>query len=218
VRFNFGGGMEKTLEKGEDKIQKICDALRKETLEPAKKEAEELVAEAKARGEQIIADARAEAEKILAHAKVNIEQERNIFHSSLEQSAKQGLEELRQTIEKKLFNDELQHLVSKQTRDPKVIAKLVEAMVKAVEKEGVKTDISAIIPQTVKPADVNALLAEGILNRLKEGGVVVGGFSGGVQVKLHGEKMTIDMTEQSLIDLLSKYLRKDFREMVFGNS
>ena len=42
--------MTKTLEKGEDKIQKICDALRRETLEPAKAEAEQLrlVAEAKA--------------------------------------------------------------------------------------------------------------------------------------------------------------------------
>ena len=36
----------KGLETGKDKIQKICDALRKETLEPAKQEAREIVEKA----------------------------------------------------------------------------------------------------------------------------------------------------------------------------
>lgn len=210
--------MEKTLEKGEEKIQKICDALRKETLEPAQQEAEEVISEAKARGEQIIAEARQEAEKILAHARENIEQERNVFHSSLDQASKQSVEELRQTIEGKLFNSELVHLVSKQTQDPKVIGKLIDAIVGAIQKEGLQTEISAVIPETVKPEEVNNVLADGVLKKLKEGGVKVGGFAGGAQVKLHDQRMTIDITEQSLIDLLSKYLRKDFRELIFGDS
>ena len=210
--------MDKTLEKGEEKIQKICDALRKETLEPAQREADEIIGEAKARGEQIIAEARAEAEKILSHARDNIEQERNVFHSSLEQASRQGLEELRQTIERKLFNAELHQLVAKQTQDPKVIGKLVDAVVVAIGKEGLKTEISAIIPETIKPEQVNSVLSEGILKKLKEGGVILGEFAGGAQVKLHDQRMTIDISEQSLIDLLSKYLRKDFRELVFGGS
>ncbi len=209
--------MEKTLEKGEEKIQKICDALRKETLEPAKQEAEELINEAKLRAEQIIAEARQESEKILAHARENVEQERNVFHSSLEQASRQSVEELRQEIEHRLFNDELEQLVSKQTKDPKVIGKLVDAIVKAIEKEGLKTDISVVIPNTVKPDEVNAVLGEGVLKKLKDGGVKIGGFSGGAQVKLLEKKMTIDITEQSLIDLLSKYLRKDFRQLLFGD-
>jgi len=210
--------MEKTLEKGEEKIQKICDALRKETLEPAKQEAEELINEAKLRAEQIIAEARQESEKILAHARENVEQERNVFHSSLEQASRQSVEELRQEIEHRLFNDELEQLVSKQTKDPKVIGKLVDAIVKAIEKEGLKTDISVVIPNTVKPDEVNAVLGEGVLKKLKDGGVKLGGFSGGAQVKLLEKKMTIDITERSLIDLLSKYLRKDFRQLLFGDS
>lgn len=210
--------MDKTLEKGEEKIQKICDALRKETLEPAKKEADELISDAKARGEQIIAEARQEAAKILAHARENIEQERNVFHSSLDQASRQSIEELRQTIEKKLFNDELHHLVAKQTQDPKVIGKLITAIVEAIQKEGLKTEVSAVIPEMVKPEEVNGVLAEGVLKKLKDGGVKVGEFGGGAQVKLIDQKMTIDITEQSLIDLLSKYLRKDFRELIFGDS
>lgn len=210
--------MEKTLEKGEQKIQKICEALRKDTLEPAEKEAERIVADARQRAEQIIHEARGEAEKILNHSKQNIEQERNVFHSSLEQASRQSIEELKQAIENRLFNDELDQLVAKHTHDPKVIGKLIDAVVGAIEKEGLKTHIEAIIPETIKPEDVNSLLMEKVLNKLKDQSVKVGMISGGAQIKLIDRQMTIDISEQSLIDLLSRYLRKDYRKMLFGNS
>lgn len=37
----------KSLEKGKDKIQKICDKLRGKTLEPAEKEARQILEDAK---------------------------------------------------------------------------------------------------------------------------------------------------------------------------
>ncbi len=209
--------MERTLERGEEKIQKICEALRKETLQPAMEEAERVIAEAKLRSEQIIHEARREAEKILNHAKDNIEQERNVFYSSLEQAAKQSIEELRQTIENKLFNDELEQIVAKHLRDPKLIARLIDAIVNAIEKEGIKTNIAAVISETVKPEEVNSLLAENVLKKLKDQSVATGAITGGAQIKLLDRKMTIEITDQSLIDLLSRYLRKDYRKMLFGN-
>ena len=41
-------------DKGQDKIKKICDQLREETLEPAKQEAEEMLENAKKQAEKII--------------------------------------------------------------------------------------------------------------------------------------------------------------------
>ena len=207
--------MEKTLEKGEEKIQKICDALRKETLEPAMEEAEKIIEDAKARAEQIIKEAHEQAEKHFEEAKVNIEKERNVFHSSLEQAGKQSLEELRQAIEHDLFSDELQKVVEENTADPKTVAKLINATVNAIEKEGVTTEISAVIPQAVSTKEVNSLLGEGILKKLKDKGVTLGKFAGGAQVKLLDRKMTIDITDKSLIELLSSYVRKDFRNILF---
>lgn len=209
--------MEKTLDKGEDKIQKICDALRFETLEPAQVEAKKILEDAKSRAEQVIAEAREETKKILDHARKVVEKERNVFHSSLEQASKQSLEELRQAIEENLFRKELQELVDKPTQDPKVIADLITAIIEGIEKEGIKTDLAAIVTQTIKPEQVNALLLEGIVKKLKGGGVTLGEFSGGAQVKLLDKKMTIDITDQYLQDLLSRYIRKDFRKLIFGN-
>ena len=43
----------KGFETGKDKVKKICDVLKKETLEPAKEEAERIIAAAKLRGKRI---------------------------------------------------------------------------------------------------------------------------------------------------------------------
>lgn len=211
----MGSVMEKTLEKGEDKIQKICDSLRRETLEPAKQEAHKLLEEAKERAENLIAEARELAEKHLASNRESIEKERQVFHSSLEQAAKQSLEELRQAIEHKLFHDELEAVLQEHMLDPKVIAKIITAIIKAIEKEGVSVELSAVIPQAASTADVNRLLGEGILKQLQEKSISLGEFAGGAQIKLHDKKMAIDMTDTALMELLARYVRKDFRKFLF---
>lgn len=207
--------MEKTLEKSEDKIQKICNALRKETLDPARLEAEKIIEDAKSRAESIVSDARKQAEKMIASAKDVIDQERNVFHSSLEQAGKQTLEEIRQAVERKLFHDELQGVVEKHTSDPDVIAKIIASLLKAVEKEGISTDLSAVIPESASTEQVNRLLGENILKKLKEKSVTIGDFAGGARVKLIDKKMTIDLSDSALRELLAKYVRKDFRKLLF---
>jgi V/A-type H+-transporting ATPase subunit E len=207
--------MEKTLERSEDKIQKICDALRKETLEPAKEEAERIIADAKSKAEQIIKEAHKQAEKNNIDVKKEIEQERNVFHSSLDQAARQVLEEIRQAIEHSLFSNELHKIIYEKTIEPQIIAKFIDAIVKSIEKEGISTDLSAIIPQSVSAQEVNRLLGEKILNKLKEKSVELGELSGGAQVKLHNKKMTIEISDKSLMELLSGYVRKDFRKLLF---
>jgi V/A-type H+/Na+-transporting ATPase subunit E len=207
----------KTLEKGKDKIQKICDLIRHETIEPAKQEAHGVIESAKARAEEIIAEAERQAERLHAQARAAIEQERNVFHSSLTQAARQSVESLKQEIEHKLFNEELQRVLQAQTADPKIIASLIASIVKAVDKDGISTDLIAVVPKSVSAAEVNRLLGEGILKRLKDQSVSVGTFEGGAQVKLVDKKMTIDISDAALKELISNYVRKDFRKMFFAS-
>jgi V/A-type H+-transporting ATPase subunit E len=205
----------KTLDRGQDKIQKISDELRRETLEPAKKEAEKIIAEAKARAEQIIIDAEKHGRKILEDTRIAIEQERNVFQSSLLQASKQSVEALRQSIDSKLFNQELDKALHKYTIDPNVISNLINALVNAIQKNGVSADFSVIIPNQVSDKQINAMLVDQVLKSLKEKSVVLGDLSGGVQVKLHDKKLTIDMSEQALKDLIARHIRKGFRDLIF---
>ena len=207
----------RSLEKGQDKIQKICDKLRRETIEPAEEEANRILEEARKKAETILAAAERHVQQLLKQARGQIEQERNVFHAALQQAAKQTVEALRQEIEHKLFNEELQNVLEKQLVDPKIVAELVNGIVKAIEKEGLTTDLAAIVPRLISLDDVNALLIENVRKRLKGKPLQIGNFAGGAQVKLLGKKMTIDLSDQAIKELLANYMRKDFRKLIFSS-
>lgn len=206
----------KTLDKGQDKIKKIADGIRQEVLEPAKKQGEEIVEEANKKAAEIVKNAEKQARQLIDNAKQAIDHERNVFHSSLTQSAKQTIESLKQSIEQKLFNDQLESIVVKQMADPKIIANLITTIVKVIEKEGMSANISAVIPKEVTPQQVNQLLAQDIVQKLQGQGVTVGAFSGGAQVRLVDKQLTLDITDETLVEYLRNYVRKDFRKFIFA--
>jgi len=205
----------KNVDTGKDKIKKLCDILKDETLQPAKEEAEQIVKVAEKNAHQIIRDAEAKAEQILEVAKAKMEKQKELFHSSMKQASRQGIEALKQDIENKLFNDELSDWLKKNTADPEIGAKLITVLVKAVEKEGVSADFSSVVPAHVPADKVNALLAKEIVDKLRERSVTVGEFIGGVQLKLHDRKLTLDLSDEALKELLGHYIRKDFRQLLF---
>lgn len=207
----------KTLEKGQEKIQKICDKLRRETIEPAKEEAHHIIEAAKQRADEIIKEAENHTEQLLKLARTQIEQERNVFQSSLHQAGKQAVEALRQDIENKIFSKDLQVILDKNMGDPKLIADLINALVKTLEKGGAAADFSAVIPKVVSREQVIALLLDEVKKQLKDKPLELGSFGGGVQLKLVGKRMTIDITDQAIKELLSNYARKDFRQIIFAH-
>ncbi len=206
----------KGIETGKDKVKKICDVLRRETLDPALKEAEEVVLSAREMAKGIIAAAQAEAQELKEAASKERERQKNILHSSLSQACKQAVEALKQNIEEKLFTQNLARLITKQTQDPRILSDLITAVIKAIDKGGVDVVLSAYIPAVVPARSVNTLLAHEFLERLKEKSVLVGSLTGGIQIKLHKENMTLDLSDQALQALVAEYIRKDFREMLFG--
>lgn len=206
----------KGTESGKDKVKKICDILRRETLEPAKNEADEIVRIAKQQASEIIAAAQNEAERLNAEARQEIERQKNVFQSSLKQACKQTIESLKQSIEEKLFNQELAKLLTKHTQDPKVLSQLIAAVVKAIDEQGTEANLSIYVPAAVPARAVNSLLTHEILEKLREKSVLVGPLTGGIEVKLHKENITIDISDAALKELVANYIRKDFREMIFG--
>jgi V/A-type H+-transporting ATPase subunit E len=160
----------KKSEKGHDKVSQICHVLRKEAIEPAEREAAEIIAKAKADAEEIIKEAAIQAERYISEARLKIEQERNVFQSALSQASKQALESLRQNIQYKLFNDELRNVIDKYTADPKLVAQLINAICMAIEKEGIGANIQAFIPKHVSSAAVNALLVDSVIKKLQDCG------------------------------------------------
>lgn len=206
----------KGTETGKDKVKKICDILRRETLDPALSEAEQIIRSAKEQAKEIVNAGQREAARQIEEARQEIERQKNVFQSSLNQACKQALEALKQSIEEKLFNQELGSILTKHTADPKVIAELISAVVRGVEKEGIDGLLSVYIPAAVPARSVNQLLAQEIVGKLKEKSVLVGPLAGGIEVKLHKDNITLDLSSAALKELVANYIRKDFREMIFS--
>lgn len=206
----------KTLDKGKDKIKEICQALRAETIEPAKQEAERLIQAAQEEREQILAAAKLEAEAIIEETHKKAQQQKRVLEASLSQGCKQAVGALREEVEKKLFNAELNQLVQGGTSGPMLIAKLITAVVQGIEKMGISADLSALIPEAVSAQEVNDVLSDGICKKLRGGSVELGSFSGGAKVRMNDKNLTIDISDKALQSLLAEYVRKDFRAKIFG--
>lgn len=205
----------KGIETGKDKVKKICEALRRETLEPAMQEAEEIIKEAHEKAERILTDAKKQADLFHHEAREKAEREKKIFQSALNQASKQAIQVLRQLIEEKFFNRELAEQLSKPLQNPQVLADLIAAVVAALKQEGSEANLSAYIPAKIPARAVNELLTKEILNQLREKSVLVSSLGGGVEVKLHNENVTLDLSDTALKELIASYIRKDFREIFF---
>lgn len=206
----------KTLDNGPDKIQKIGEKLRFDVIEPAKAEAQQIIEAAHRKASEIVAQAEKQAKEVKAFAHSQIEQEKNIFQSSMLQASKQSLGALRQAIEDRLFNDQLTAVLKGQMADPQIIADLINAIVKAIEKEGLGADLSAVIPQAIPAQDVSKLLLQEVLKKLKGQTLTLGAFAGGAQIKIEDKQIRVDLSDQAIKELLSSYVRKDFRQLIFA--
>lgn len=200
----------------ENKIKKICDFIKNETLDPAKEQAKEIIENAHIEAEEIIKKAHKEKERLIEEEKKEIQRQKKVFEASLLLATKQALEDLKQKIEHELFSKNLKEIIIKATKDPLVIASFINAVVRALELQGIDTDISAFIPKNVDARAINTYLLKEVQEKLKEKKLIVGDIAGGVQIKLHDLEITIDISDKALKDLLTNYIRADFRKLVFS--
>jgi len=206
-----------TLDKAKDKVQKICDALKKETLQPAKQEAKEIVENAHMQKEEIIEGARKDAEKIHIAEQEERENRKKSFEAALNLACRQALEGLKEQIEKKLFQENLQAVVNEESRKNDVIAKLINVVVQAIEEQGIDTELSAYIPTKISEKEINAHLLKKVIDKLKEKSVSLGDFYGGAKIEMKDEKITLDISDEAIRDLVANYIRRDFRDKLFAS-
>ena len=206
----------KSVDTGQDKVKKICEVLKKETIEPAKKEADSIIHHARNEAKGIIEKANLEAKRIHAEAKMKIDEEKNVFQASINLAAKKCLAALKQEIEERLFNKELDVLIKNGLKDTHIIAALISAMVKGIEKNGMNANLEAIISEVATPREINQELTSEIIKLLEKESVQIGDIEGGVLIKIKEKNMTIDMSAETLKNLIAKYIREDFRSVIFS--
>lgn len=206
----------KHLETGKDKIQKICDVIRKETLDPAKQEAREIIENAHLQAAEILKDAEAKAAVLKKQTDEELEEKKRVFHSSLNLACRQALETLKQKIERQLFAPELAQVVVHEMGKPELVAELIRSFMRSLEEQGIEEDFEVVIPREISPRSISALVTAKVLERLKGGGVEVGDFGGGVRLRMESRSITIDITDAVVRELIAAYIRRDLRDLIFS--
>lgn len=202
-------------ENGQDKIEKICELLKSQALEPAEKKSQQIIAEAEKKAKEIIHGAEKKVESLLKEASAKISYEQKAAHVALREAHKQTIESLKQDIEKKMFQEALHTLVVQNSNQPEPLAHLIQSLVTAVEKEGLSADFSAVVSREVDVSAVNSLLVKNIIEKLEGKSVQIGPLAGGLLLSLRDKKLTFDVSSQALEEVLAKHLRKDFRDKIF---
>ncbi|MGR3912360.1 MAG: V-type ATP synthase subunit E [Candidatus Rhabdochlamydia sp.] len=206
----------KGLETGHNKIKKICDVLKKETLEPAELKAQALIEEAKREAEEIISQAHQRSEQMQLESQLEMQKQKLAFEASLAQACRQTTESLKEKIETQFFHPQLFALIEAPLKDPNVIAKLIQSVIRGIEKEGIMGNMEAFIPFGAPIDEVNHLLGKRLLEKLKDKTVLHASLKGGIEVKLTDQHMTLDLSDETFHEMIVSYLRKDFRQFLFG--
>ncbi|MBM3191628.1 MAG: V-type ATP synthase subunit E [Chlamydiae bacterium] len=205
------------VDSGKDKVKKICDALKKQTLDPAKLEAKTIVDNALKEAEKIVKRAKEEAKEVYEDNKKKLEQEKKAFRSSLHLAATQTLEVLKQEIENNLFDKPVGALFKEATLKEEVVAQFINIIVSLLKEKGLDANLLAFVPQKLSKPKVLESLTKEVLASLPEHAVHLSEMTGGAKIKLKEKNLVLEITDTSLKELFSQFLRDDFREVLFGN-
>lgn len=202
-------------ENAQGKIKEICNILKNETIEPAKQQAQEIVENAHLQAKEIIEQAEKKAQNIIVKGKNTLDQEKKTFESALLLAKKQSIAFLQQEIEKNLFNTPLEILTKNALSDLNLLQKIILDIVEVVKKQGLDTSIAVVASKIIDKKKLSDLIGKQIIDTLDKKSIQIGDFGAGVQLKLLDHQITIDITDESVKELIANYIREDFREIIF---
>jgi V/A-type H+-transporting ATPase subunit E len=203
------------LDSGKDKVKKICDTLKRQTLDPAKQEAKVIVDQAMKEADKIIKRAKDDAKEIYDDQKKKIAQEKLAFQSSLNLASRQAVELLRQEIEENLFNKHIAKFFTEETIKESVVAQFINAMVELLKKEGLDVNLEVMIPKVLSKNKIAEKLVAQVTQVIKEKGLVLSDLTGGARVKVSDQHLILEISDRSLATLFERFIRDDFRALLF---
>lgn len=198
--------------KSEGRLQGLLNELKKETLDPALKEANKIKRDAQSFADQLIADAKAQKERLLAEADKEIESKKEVFEKALTSARRQAVDRLRSDIEIGIFNPEMSALISEISGEVKIVSAAIEAMVKASGT----SDVEASVSEKVDIGELAQSLTKAVAKRLEGKIHPIKGLGGGAQLRVEKEGMTLDLSAEVISGLIESYTRSELRGLLFG--
>jgi V/A-type H+-transporting ATPase subunit E len=201
---------------GDERLAAICQVIRNETLELAQQEADTIKASAERDATRIRAEAKQQADRMLQELRTKLREEREAFDASLEQASKQVIGIIKERIEKALFNPELDHYLTEEFSSERKTAKLLDLLIEELHKEGLEADVSVWLGKNLSKKEVVDHLGKTALTHLPKEGLYVGNQPYGFVLQVKAKHLSIEITPESLRELMAGFIRSDFRKFFFS--
>jgi V/A-type H+-transporting ATPase subunit E len=209
-------------------VQELIDQIRGQGVKAAQDEGERILAEARKEAAAVRAKAQAEATEMLAAARAQVAADKAAGAEAIRNAARDSLLQLRNQV-RQAFEIHVRRLVSQHTVDTDFVRSLVLVLAGKAAEQYV-TDQDAVIfvsssiagtsEQTAPEGTLRKKINKAVLGAtgamLREGIQLLpdDGITGGARVRLVGEDLEIDMTDQALSRLLLKQLLPRYQAIV----
>jgi V/A-type H+-transporting ATPase subunit E len=204
-------------------VKELIDRIRDEGVHSARAEAGRILTEAKARAARIVTDAKAEAAAIKKEARAAMEREQTATIEALRIAARDTELELRAAIMSG-FEEHVRRLVTDVTTDGSVLRDMILVLSGRAADELLKDKDAVILVPDRLADEVSAELDEflrrsaGALSAdvLRQGIELIPSseVQGGARVRLVGEDLEIDMSNEALSEMMLKLLLPRYRKIL----
>ena len=190
-------------------IQDLVNSIKKDGLEKAQKEANQIIESAKANAAKILSDAKADAEVMLINAKKEISLLEQSAKATLAQASRNVSLELKQSILNQC-NKILTNKISSDL-DKKALTKMVEIVAKSeigdckivVDKKDSNSVAKEVVEELAKKMDKGIELSLGQSR------------STGIKIESKDGSAYIDLTDEEFSLLLKPYISSSLSEIIF---
>ena len=209
-------------------VQELISRIRDDGVEAGQSKADEIVSQAREEATRLVAEAREEAQEIRAKADAEIESNHQAALEALKMAARDARLQLGAQVLSS-FEQHVKRLVAQGTQDGSFVRSLILVLAGQAAEEQYAPDqkleiliSDLLIGREQENPELDQLAREGVLgisgNMLREGVEIipVGDVAGGARVRLVGEDLEIDLTDEAISKLLMKHLLPRYRAILEG--
>jgi V/A-type H+-transporting ATPase subunit E len=208
----------------ESSVQALIDRIRDQGVQSANREAARILAEAEAKASQLLADTQKQVEQLRAKATADIEAEQAAAQEALKLSARDTVMRLKNLVST-AFEGFVRRLVTTATQDRELMKNLILVLAGHSEEEFIKDkQIQILLSDAILTGKSDPKLRElgkqTILSlssdMLREGVELIpsSDVKGGAKVRLVGEQLEIDLSDEAISKMLAEHLLPRFQAIL----
>jgi V/A-type H+-transporting ATPase subunit E len=200
-------------------VQSLIDRIRDEGVQAAQREADRVLQEAQKQAADMVAQARAEAEGLRSQARAEIKTERAAAQEALRLASRDTMLAFRAELTKR-FTQAVKGLVGVELKDREFLRQMLLAIAsQAVPDKKANRPLEVLLSNELFPENEaerqslrSFILA--LAHEMIQAGIELkssGENKPGIRIRLAGEDLEIDMTDEAISALLLKHLLPRFR-------